>query len=64
MDLGPELYCRFNNGLAYEFVKGEILDEKSCRDPKIMKLVAAHFAEWHALIQVSGLLPKIPLLLV
>ena len=53
VNLGPELYCQFGNGLAYEFVKGEVLDEKSCRDPKIGKLVATHFAEWHASIPVS-----------
>ncbi len=60
MNLGPKLYCMFQNGLAYEYLKGVALDGHTCRTPHIMKLVAAHFAQWHIQLKVSSRIFSLP----
>jgi len=45
--LAPELYATFENGLAYEFVPGCTLTDKTVTQPEIYQLVAAHMAHMH-----------------
>jgi ethanolamine kinase len=46
-DLGPQLYCKFSNGIAYEFLPGHILDQNMVNDEKIFTRVAKTFAYFH-----------------
>ncbi|CAA9995439.1 unnamed protein product [Nesidiocoris tenuis] len=45
----PRFYATFNNGIAYEFVPGVILDETTCKDQSVFPLVAAMLARFHAI---------------
>ncbi|XP_055505930.1 ethanolamine kinase 1-like [Leucoraja erinacea] len=44
----PELYCTFQNGICYEFIKGEVLDMQQLRKPSIFRLVARAMAQFHS----------------
>lgn len=43
------LYATFANGLAYEFLPGDILTVDSVRSPPIYKLVSKRLAQMHKL---------------
>ncbi|XP_064634399.1 ethanolamine kinase 1-like isoform X2 [Lineus longissimus] len=43
------LYCAFKNGLAYGFIPGRTLDEKSVREDHIGSLIAKEMVNFHAL---------------
>ncbi|KAJ8931763.1 hypothetical protein NQ314_015295 [Rhamnusium bicolor] len=47
VDLAPNLYATFENGLAYRFIPGCTLNESTVRDPNIYKLVATRMAKLH-----------------
>ncbi|KAK2718081.1 ethanolamine kinase 1-like isoform X3 [Artemia franciscana] len=44
---GSKLYAIFKNGLAYEYVKGKVLDTASCRSEKVYPHVAEQLAKFH-----------------
>lgn len=46
---GPPVYATFDNGIAYGFVNGDVLDTDSICDPHISKLIACHMAHLHAI---------------
>lgn len=46
-ELGPQLYCKFANGIAYEFLPGKILDQKMVNEEKIFTKLAKSFAYFH-----------------
>ncbi|XP_043269199.1 ethanolamine kinase 1 [Venturia canescens] len=43
------LYATFNNGLAYEFIQGDILTVENVRQPDVYWLVAKRMAQMHKL---------------
>jgi len=43
----PKLYASFSNGLAYQYLPGDILTVSSCREDNIFRLVAQHMASFH-----------------
>lgn len=45
--LAPKLYATFQNGLAYEFVPGCTLTDRTVRDPVIYELIAKRLAKLH-----------------
>ena len=45
--LGGEFYAKFVNGVAYEFIPGDVLTVESCRDPDTYPVVAATIARMH-----------------
>lgn len=47
LKLAPEIYCVFQNGLAYEYYPGVTLTVKSVTDIKIAALVAEQMAKMH-----------------
>lgn len=53
VNLAPNLYATFDNGLAYRFVPGNILNKDTVRDPHIYKLVAKRMAKLHK-VKVKG----------
>ncbi|XP_069753849.1 ethanolamine kinase 1-like isoform X3 [Narcine bancroftii] len=44
----PELYCTFQNGMCYKFMKGTCLDTRLVRNPSIFRLVAKEMALFHS----------------
>lgn len=34
---GPQLYCSFNNGICYEFVRGVVLDDMFLKEPSVYR---------------------------
>lgn len=34
---GPEIYCSFQNGICYEFVRGTVLEDELLRQPDIYR---------------------------
>ncbi|XP_013882056.1 ethanolamine kinase 1 [Austrofundulus limnaeus] len=57
----PEIYCSFQNGICYEFVRGTVLDDELLRQPSIYRLIAAEMGKIHS-IQAKRGLPAEPLL--
>ncbi|XP_038605133.1 ethanolamine kinase 2 isoform X1 [Tachyglossus aculeatus] len=53
----PKLYCTFQNGLCYEFLKGTALGPEHIREPGIFRLIAREMAKIHT-IHANGSLPK------
>lgn len=53
VDLAPDLYATFENGLAYRFIPGNTLNEETVRDPHIYRLVARRMAKLHK-VKVKG----------
>ncbi|XP_023008806.1 ethanolamine kinase 1 [Maylandia zebra] len=51
---GPEIYCSFQNGICYEFVRGTVLDDKLLRQPSIYRLIAAEMGKIHSIQPKSG----------
>jgi len=43
----PRLYASFSNGMAYQYLPGNILTVTSCKEDKISCLVAQHLARFH-----------------
>lgn len=43
------LYATFNNGLAYQFIQGDILTVENVRQPEVYWLVAKRMAQMHRL---------------
>ncbi|XP_041852430.1 ethanolamine kinase 1 [Melanotaenia boesemani] len=58
---GPEIYCSFQNGICYEFVRGKVLDDELLRQPSIYRLIAAELGRIHS-IQPNCGSPVEPLL--
>ncbi|KAI2803706.1 hypothetical protein RDWZM_001636 [Blomia tropicalis] len=47
--LAAPLYCSFNNGIAYGFTTGLVLDQDLVQEPKISKMIAQQMAIMHSL---------------
>lgn len=58
---GPQIYCSFQNGICYEFVRGTVLDDELLRQPSIYRLIAAEMGRIHSIQPKCGL-PVEPLL--
>ncbi|XP_026220551.1 ETNK_euk domain-containing protein [Anabas testudineus] len=58
---GPEIYCSFQNGICYEFIRGKVLDDELLRQPSIYRLIAAEMGRIHSIRPKCGL-PVEPLL--
>ncbi|KAF7650120.1 hypothetical protein LDENG_00131010 [Lucifuga dentata] len=51
---GPEIYCSFQNGICYEFVRGKVLDDELLRQPSIYRLIAVEMGRIHAIQPKRG----------
>lgn len=54
----PELYCTFQNGLCYEFMRGLALGPEHVHQPHILRLIAHEMAKYHCIPAHNGCLPK------
>ncbi|MEQ2253603.1 hypothetical protein ILYODFUR_033906, partial [Ilyodon furcidens] len=46
---GPEIYCSFQNGICYEFVRGTVLQDELLQQPSIYRLIAAEMGKIHSI---------------
>ncbi|KAF1984654.1 kinase-like protein [Aulographum hederae CBS 113979] len=53
--LAPALLARFNNGLLYRYIEGEVCTPADLRRPEIFQAVARRLAEWHAKLPISAI---------
>ncbi|XP_010852553.1 PREDICTED: ethanolamine kinase 2 [Bison bison bison] len=53
----PKLYCTFQNGLCYEYMRGVALGPEHIREPRLFRLIALEMAKIHT-IHANGSLPK------
>nr|XP_054588770.1 ethanolamine kinase 1 isoform X2 [Nothobranchius furzeri] len=58
---GPEIFCSFQNGICYEFMRGKVLDDELLRQPSIYRLIAAEMGKIHSIQSRRGQ-PEKPLL--
>ena len=57
---GCQLYAKFNNGLAYEYLPGDILNIDSVKDPKVYPKVAETMAKMHLNVDLGSSVPRQP----
>lgn len=48
--LAPPLLARFNNGMLYRYIKGDVTSPADLRTEEIYQAVARRLAEWHAVV--------------
>ncbi len=46
-DIGPEFYCKFVNGICYEYLPGQITNQKMIFDEEVSKKIAQAIASLH-----------------
>ncbi|TTJ07842.1 Ethanolamine kinase 2 [Bagarius yarrelli] len=46
---GPKVYCSFHNGICYQFLTGEALDDVLLRQPSVYRLVAMEMGKIHSI---------------
>lgn len=39
---GPQIYCSFQNGICYEFVRGRVLEDELLQQPSIYRCLGSH----------------------
>ena len=49
-NLAPELLARFQNGIVYRYIRGDVTSAEDLRKPEVYSAVASRLAEWHARI--------------
>lgn len=57
----PRLYATFSNGLAYEYMPGDILNVDTCKSPEVFPLIARMMANIHR-VECGPNVPKTPCL--
>ncbi|KAL8939540.1 MAG: hypothetical protein Q9216_003300 [Gyalolechia sp. 2 TL-2023] len=50
--LAPELLARFQNGLMYKFIRGQVCESDDLTKERIWRGVARRIAEWHAILPI------------
>jgi len=46
---GSRLYAVFNNGIAYQFIHGKIIDQNLVKDPTVYPMIASMMAQVHTI---------------
>lgn len=54
-NLAPELLARFDNGLMYRFVQGDVCTPQDLRKSRIYHQVAKRLGEWHSTIPIESI---------
>lgn len=55
MGLAPPLLARFDNGLMYRFMRGDVCTPEGLRKPEIYRAVAKRLGQWHGCLPISAL---------
>lgn len=53
--LAPPLLARFENGLMYRFVEGDVCTPEDLRKPEVYRQVAKRLGEWHGSLPISAI---------
>lgn len=59
--LAPPLLARFENGLMYKYVEGDVCSPEDLRKPEVYKQVAQRLGQWHGGLPISAIsaLPRL-----
>ena len=55
MGLAPPLLARFDNGLLYKFVQGDVCTPEDLRKPEVYRQVAKLLGQWHGSLPISAI---------
>ena len=55
MGLAPPLFARFENGLMYGFVQGDVCTAEDFRKPEVYRQVAKLLGQWHGSLPISAI---------
>jgi ethanolamine kinase len=55
MGLAPPLLARFENGLMYRFVQGDVCTPEDLRKPEVYRAVAKLLGQWHGSLPISAI---------
>jgi ethanolamine kinase len=53
--LAPPLLARFDNGLMYRFIQGDVCTPEDLRRPEIYRAVAKRLGQWHGSLPISAI---------
>lgn len=53
--LAPPLLARFENGLMYRFVEGDVCTPEDLRKPEVYRQVAKRLGEWHGSLPIAAI---------
>ncbi|KAF2637111.1 ethanolamine kinase 1 [Massarina eburnea CBS 473.64] len=59
-NLAPSLLARFDNGLLYKFIQGDVCSPADLRRPEVWRGVAQRLGEWHATLPISSISTTCP----
>ncbi|KAF1951491.1 kinase-like protein [Byssothecium circinans] len=54
-NLAPSLLARFENGLLYKFIQGDVCQPADLRRPEVWRGVAQRLGQWHAILPISSI---------
>ncbi|EMD01199.1 hypothetical protein BAUCODRAFT_201884 [Baudoinia panamericana UAMH 10762] len=55
MGLAPPLLARFDNGLMYRFIPGDVCTPEDLRKPEVYRAVARRLGQWHGSLPISAI---------
>lgn len=55
MGLAPALLARFENGLMYRFVQGDVCTPEDLRKPEVYRQVAKLLGQWHGSLPIAAI---------
>lgn len=55
LGMAPPLLARFDNGLMYRFVQGDVCTPEDLRRPNVYRAVAKRLGEWHGRLPISAI---------
>jgi ethanolamine kinase len=55
LGLAPPLLARFNNGLMYSFIAGDVCKPEDLRRPEVYRQVAKRLGQWHGSLPISAI---------
>jgi len=55
LGLAPPLLARFDNGLMYRFIQGDVCAPEDLRRPEVYRAVAKRLGQWHGSLPISAI---------
>ncbi|KAI6800449.1 kinase-like protein [Hortaea werneckii] len=55
LGLAPPLLARFDNGLMYRFIQGDVCSAEDLHRPEVYRAVAKRLGQWHGALPISTL---------
>jgi ethanolamine kinase len=55
MGLAPPLLARFDNGIMYKFIQGDVCTPEDLRRPDVYRAVAKRLGQWHGSLPISAI---------